>query len=225
MKTHDPEGIELKTIRRHIELRKDAKVLEVGIGDAKLGYKLAPLVSGYWGLDTDTRMLRIARNRSERVFLVGGSVGKAPFASGSFDVVLCPYVLHHVENKEAALSEIVRIMRRGAAFMSIDVAPGSDYLSLKAKLRPRSRGFVEKRWKAVFDAIKNSGLKVRDVGQFQTWYLLPTLEHVHMFFEEFGIEYGRLDEGMLDAFLEERKVEKGYKISESANFTVARKGG
>lgn len=225
METYDPEEIELETVRRCIDFDSAAKVLEVGIGDARLGSKLAHLVGEYWGLDSDAGILEIARGRAKNLFLVEGSVENMPFAGERFDVVLCPWMLHHVGDKRAALSEIVRIMRQGAVFLSIDVVPESDYLGLKAELRPRSKKLVEERGKEVLDTIKNSGLEIKDMGGFRTWYLLPTLEHVHMFFDEFGIAYHELDEGRLNAFLEERKVEGGYKISESANFTVARKGG
>jgi len=225
MDAYDPEDICLEAVMRRVDLAGCERVLEVGIGDARLGSRLVGLPKEYWGLDPNPGVLSIARERSRGLLLVVGSAERAPFAGGSFDLVLCPFVLHHVANRKEALSELVRILKPGGGFVSIDFGGGGDYLDLKEELRPGSRRFVEERRRAVLEAVEGSELEVIGKGSFRTWYLLPTLEDAYMFFEEFGIEYEKLKRGRLDSFLEDKKVREGYKISESADITVAQRGG
>jgi ubiquinone/menaquinone biosynthesis C-methylase UbiE len=49
------------------------------------------------------------------------SAAKLPFADGSFDLVLCNSVLHHLQNPGAALDEIARMARPGGAVLIRDL--------------------------------------------------------------------------------------------------------
>jgi ubiquinone/menaquinone biosynthesis C-methylase UbiE len=60
------------------------------------------------GLDVDGTGLRVAQSQNS-VSLVQGSVYALPFASGSFDLVLCCEVLEHVDQPHAALAELARV--------------------------------------------------------------------------------------------------------------------
>ena len=228
MGAYDPEGIELETILEHVNFKKDERVLEVGTGNGSVVFRIAPFVKEVYSIDIDKEILKVANAQLEKsglenVQIMHGDIQKTTFDDGFFDAVLCPWVLHHVEDKEAALKEVYRTLKSGGVFLSIDVSADNDYIPLKGMVKPKAPEFVAKRKEDVLSAIKGSGLEVISSKRFNTYYLLPTLGEVHMFFEEFDIPYQELDEDYLNRFLEERKTEKGYKISESAQLTLAKK--
>lgn len=228
MGTYDPEDKELEIILKALDFNKEARVLEVGTGNGRVVFKIAPHVGEVYSIDNDKEILKVAeaeleRNQLKNVHISYGDIQSAPFEDSFFDVVLCPWVLHHVEDKERALQEIKRTLKKGGTFLSIDVAPDNDYIPLKGRVKPKVMEFVAKRKEDVLSAIKNSALEVVSTKSFQTHYLLPTMEEVHMFFEEFDIPYQELDEDVLSQFLEKRKTGEGYKISESGYLTLARK--
>jgi SAM-dependent methyltransferase len=87
------------------------RILDVGSGD---GYFTWPL--GRWArciaLDFSTNMLRF--NSADGAKVCGDSLG-LPFRDGSFDLVFCSNLLHHVEDPLAAVSEMGRVSSRYVA--------------------------------------------------------------------------------------------------------------
>lgn len=228
MAAYDPEDIELEAILKHAGFKKDARVLEVGTGNGRVVFKIAPHVLEVYSIDVDEEILKVASAKLEKsglenVRIMHGDIQKPPFEDRFFDVVLCPWVLHHVEDKTVAMREVCRILKPGGVFLSIDVTGGNDYIPLKGRVKPKAPKFVAKRKEEVLDAIKGSGLEVISSKRLDTYYLLPTMEEVHMFFLEFDIPYQELDEDYLTQFLEERKTKGGYRIGESGNLTIAGK--
>ncbi len=228
MRAYDPGELELGIILKALDFKKDARVLEVGTGNGRVVFKMAPHVGEVYSIDNDREVLKVAqaqleRNQLKNVHISYGDIQDTPFEDGFFDAVLCPWVLHHVEDKDAAMKEVERVLKKGGAFLSIDVSPDNDYIPLKGIVKPKALEFVAKREEDVLGAIKNSALDVVSTSSFQTHYLLPTMEEVHMFFGEFDIPYRELDREYLTRFLEDRKTDGGYKIMESAHLTLARK--
>jgi ubiquinone/menaquinone biosynthesis C-methylase UbiE len=228
MEAYDPEGIETDVLLKHAGLKKDAIVLEVGTGNGRVVFKIAPHAGEVYSIDVDEEILKVAEAELEKsghknVHLTCGDIQGTSFEDGFFDVVLCPWVLHHVEDKDAAMREVCRILKPGGVFLSIDVTGDNDYIQLKGVVKPKAPEFVAKRTEDVTRAIKGSGLAIIASKSLNTYYMLPTMDEVHMFFKEFDIPYQELDGDYLTRFLEERKTDGGYKISESAQLTVARK--
>jgi SAM-dependent methyltransferase len=90
------------------------KVLEVGSGR---GY-LQDVVADYTGLDISPS----AKRFYHKPFIVG-SATLMPFADNQYDSVWTVFVLEHVDNPEAALSEIRRVSKDGAILF---IAPAWD---------------------------------------------------------------------------------------------------
>jgi ubiquinone/menaquinone biosynthesis C-methylase UbiE len=88
------------------------RLLDVGCGEGVVLRHLDRHLHGVSviGLDVDGTGLRVAQSQNT-VSLVQGSVYDLPFASGSFDLVLCCEVLEHVEQPDVAMAELARVSR------------------------------------------------------------------------------------------------------------------
>src|SRR5258708_3103395 len=65
------------------------------------------------GLDISAGSLRIARSKTPSAIFALGSLSELPYPAASYDVILLWGVLHYVPNAQAALHEIVRVLRPG----------------------------------------------------------------------------------------------------------------
>ena len=83
---------------------RDAAVLDVGSG---LGY-LQDAVANYTGLDISAA---VAKHYHKQ--FVHGTATAMPFADNTFDAAWSIWVLEHIPNPEAALSEIRRVVKPG----------------------------------------------------------------------------------------------------------------
>ena len=78
------------------------------------------------GLDLSDGMIERARRSlnvaqtAQRVRLVRGCAESLPFADNSFDVVVFTYLLRYVEDPEATLGELSRVLRPGGQMASLE---------------------------------------------------------------------------------------------------------
>jgi ubiquinone/menaquinone biosynthesis C-methylase UbiE len=99
------------------------RTLELGAGTGffSLNLKLAGLVDEVHVCDLSPGMVAAAEQNAQRLgFTIGGRVADAealPHADDTFDLVVGHAVLHHVPDVEAALREVVRVLRPGGRFV------------------------------------------------------------------------------------------------------------
>ena len=101
----------------------DGKMLEVPVGTGILTmpiYKKLPNAD-ITCLDYSNEMMARAENRAENmniknISFVQGDVGKLPFENETFDLVLSMNGLHVFPDKDAAFSEIFRVLKKGGIF-------------------------------------------------------------------------------------------------------------
>jgi ubiquinone/menaquinone biosynthesis C-methylase UbiE len=100
-----------------------AKVLEIGAGTGffSLNLRQAGVVSEVHVSDLSPGMVAAAQDNARRLgFEVEGRVGDAehlPYADGEFDLVVGHAVIHHLPDVEAALREVLRVLRPGGRFV------------------------------------------------------------------------------------------------------------
>jgi SAM-dependent methyltransferase len=91
------------------------RVLDAGCGDGVFARAVAaPVVVG---VDNAAPMVKLARSRG--VDARQASIEDLPFADGEFDVVVCNWVLYHLQDVDAGVRELARVLRAGGRFVGI----------------------------------------------------------------------------------------------------------
>jgi SAM-dependent methyltransferase len=91
--------------------------LDAGCGDGRYLAALAgELPPRRAGVDISERILETARVRVDADFRQG-NLEALPFADGEFDLVLCSQVIEHVLDADAAMAELVRVLRPGGTLV------------------------------------------------------------------------------------------------------------
>jgi len=98
----------------------DERVLDAGCGNGLWTRVLADRFGVHGvGLDLSLGMLSDARRSvGGASSLVGGDVGRLPFFDETFDVILCFWMLYHVEDHRRALREFHRVLRPGGRLLA-----------------------------------------------------------------------------------------------------------
>ena len=106
------------------------RVLDVGCGSGAVTREIARRVGSRGlaiGLDPSPALLAVARDLAaeagvaDRMEFREGDALRLPFRDGSFDVVVCVTVLSHVPRGEAAIPELVRVLRSGGRLGVFDL--------------------------------------------------------------------------------------------------------
>jgi ubiquinone/menaquinone biosynthesis C-methylase UbiE len=100
-------------VRSH--LTENSQVLDLGCGRGgvvELFWRDVKLAAG---LDPDVPSL--AEHRAAGMPVIRGRGEHIPFAGASFDLVVCLWVLEHIESPEVVLREVRRVLRPGGHFV------------------------------------------------------------------------------------------------------------
>jgi ubiquinone/menaquinone biosynthesis C-methylase UbiE len=101
-------------------------VLDLGTGPGQIALKLAERLPGWLvvGVDRSPNMIRQARaaagSTARAEFLISDA-NRLPFPDGSFDLVICNAVLHHLENPASLLKEIAHVAGTHGAILLRDL--------------------------------------------------------------------------------------------------------
>jgi ubiquinone/menaquinone biosynthesis C-methylase UbiE len=102
-----------------LKLQPGWRILDVGCGTGRLGRSVMELIGGagyFIGIDPMVERIRLATEKNRHpnaVFRVGRAEDLSPIKDNSVDVVYLNWVFHWVTGKEAALSEIFRVLKPG----------------------------------------------------------------------------------------------------------------
>ncbi|MEW5901196.1 MAG: class I SAM-dependent methyltransferase [Acidobacteriota bacterium] len=122
----------LRLLEASVPVRPSRVALDLGCAQGILSY-FARRRGGFWvSADEDLANLRTAKKllRENLVQLTGESL---PFSDASFDLVLCLDYLEHVERDHLVISEISRVLKKGAELILVTPQTGRFFLLHKLR--------------------------------------------------------------------------------------------
>jgi SAM-dependent methyltransferase len=100
------------------------RVLDAGCGRGNIAERIAAETAAtVIGLDQSERMVALTRSRGLEA--VVGDVRALPFEDGSFDCALAAWMLFHVDEVDAALAELARVLRPDGRLVATTNGEGS----------------------------------------------------------------------------------------------------
>jgi ubiquinone/menaquinone biosynthesis C-methylase UbiE len=118
-----PGGYALRVRRRKVLGLFDqpgGNVLDVGCGPGVMVEEILGRGCRFWGVDPSAAMIAIGRDRfaeGDRLRFVQGDAQRLEFADDFFDAVLCMGVIDSVPDGEAAIREMVRVLKPGGTLI------------------------------------------------------------------------------------------------------------
>ncbi|PIS19245.1 MAG: hypothetical protein COY36_01525 [Zetaproteobacteria bacterium CG_4_10_14_0_2_um_filter_55_20] len=109
--------------------KRDLRVLDLGCGTGFFLEDVSRIHTQSVGLDLSVAMLAIGREKPGLERFVAGDGSCLPFASESFDVIVCRGSLHHMPDLERTLSEMHRVLARGGRVVITE--PSNDALLIR----------------------------------------------------------------------------------------------
>lgn len=114
---------------------KGKRVLDAGCG---FGYEATILRrrgATVWGVDVSPYMIQIARQEYPELadHFRTADIRKLPFRNGSFDLIICKYVLHYLPWPDAAFKEFRRCLKKGGILIYAAHHPTSNLFFKKKK--------------------------------------------------------------------------------------------
>lgn len=104
-------------------LRPDWRILEFGCGTGSTAIVHAPYVDHILASDVSGRMLQIAEDKARKAGITNirferGTLDTLELEEGSFDAVLGLNILHLLEDVEATVNRVYRLLKPGGIFVS-----------------------------------------------------------------------------------------------------------
>jgi ubiquinone/menaquinone biosynthesis C-methylase UbiE len=114
-----------------LPLHAEFRVLDVAAGTGHLSRAIAPHVRQVVAIDMTREMLEKAKEEAVKAGLVNilfeeGDAAALPYQDNSFDMVVSRLAMHHFENPQQQLSEMVRVCKPEHAVGIIDLLSPSD---------------------------------------------------------------------------------------------------
>lgn len=164
-----------RQLRPHLEHlarengQRALRILDLGCGPGNTLRRLKPAGRVY-GFDYSLDALAFARSRGvQHVF--SGELTALPVASAAFDCVLALDVLEHVEDDQAALTEVARVLRPGGVFLFTVPA----FMALW-RYHDEAYGHFRRYRRADFRRrVLDAGLEIRACRFFKRAFFLPLL--------------------------------------------------
>jgi ubiquinone/menaquinone biosynthesis C-methylase UbiE len=117
-------------------LKPDMEVLEFGCGTGSTALAHAPYVKHILAIDVSSKMIEIAQRKAEAANVANVTFKQADIDDISvpddgFDVVMGHSILHLVEDRDAVIAKVNRMLRPGGVFVSSTACLGDSQNYLK----------------------------------------------------------------------------------------------
>ncbi len=93
------------------------RVLDVGCGEGQVSRLAARLGARAIGIDPTWAQLTVAARRGGGPVYAGAVADRLPFRDASFDAVVACLVFEHIDDADAALAEVARVLEPGGRFV------------------------------------------------------------------------------------------------------------
>ena len=157
---------ETRFFKRLRNLEPGARCLEIGCGHgagARIILKTFQ-PSRLDGLDVDPVMIRLASRRQpqwtiDRLQFLVGDAQRLPYADGSMEAVFNYGIIHHLEDWEQGIREIVRVLKRGGGFYFEEIYPAlyANVITRRLLEHPTENRFRGPEYRA---ALQKEGLRL-----------------------------------------------------------------
>jgi ubiquinone/menaquinone biosynthesis C-methylase UbiE len=117
------------------------KVLDIGIGTGIFAVELMKYKTDITGIDVSEKMLDMARSKGLTNVAVGDAVS-LDFPDESFDLVISITALEFIKEYEKAISEMVRVCRKGGRVVVGTLGSGSLWAVKRSRAARRDAGSV-----------------------------------------------------------------------------------
>jgi len=184
-------------------------VLDVGCGTGRFPLRISalkkPLICG---LEPSVEMLKnaVTKEGAERILWVQGDAHRLPFNDSCFDCVYMTLVIHHLEDKELALREIYRTLKRGGTCVIMT----NSHHRMKKHVLKEFPGLVAIDLKR-FPTIPNIKKTMAQIGFKKVHYHVVKHDEGYMSTEDF-IERVRQKYISTLSLLSEEQFQKGFKV-------------
>ncbi|MBR3553624.1 MAG: class I SAM-dependent methyltransferase [Clostridia bacterium] len=113
------DGWDGDTFMDALQLSKEKRVLEIGVGTGRLAVRAAPLCKSFCGIDLSVKTIERAKENlsgSQSVRLICGDFLTCEF-KGSFDVIYSSLTFMHIREKEAAIRKAAALLSESGRFV------------------------------------------------------------------------------------------------------------
>ncbi|MFD3156214.1 methyltransferase domain-containing protein [Haloimpatiens sp. FM7330] len=155
-----------------LNIPQNAKILELGCGDASLWTKNLDRIPNGWNIiltDFSKGMLNDAKRNlgksAKRFKFKIVDAQKIPFEDSRFDVVIANHMLYHVDDIEKAFSEITRVLKKNGYFYASTV--GKNHMAEMRDIigKFKSEALTSKSWESTSDFQLENGFE-----QLEKWF-------------------------------------------------------
>ena len=135
---------DLREILERVEVKPETRVLDVAAGSGLLSRALARRAKEVVALDITAAMLEHGREAAQRegignVTFTEGAAESLPFGDSSFDLVVTRFSLHHIDDPQRVVNEMVRVARGRGRVLLIDMLVPDPDLDSRANAIERRR--------------------------------------------------------------------------------------
>lgn len=154
-------------------------VVDVGCGNGRIGRFIAAQAAGYVGVDLSESVYAFPKHlpRPPSFALVRASGTDLPLDDDSVDVAVCWGVLHHMDDPEAAMQELLRVVRPGGEIL---VYVYSTSLDQRKNLNGLWKYLPAERQRHYIESLSDAIDSWRDVDEF---FAIQLASQVSMYFK------------------------------------------